>query len=47
MSKPLVFISHIIEEKKVAIAFKELIESSFLGMIDLFVSSDDASIRLG
>jgi hypothetical protein len=47
MSKPLVFISHISEEKELAIAFKDLIESSFLGMIDLFVSSDHSSVQLG
>ena len=29
MSKPLVFISHITEEKEIAIAFKELIEGSW------------------
>lgn len=47
MEKQLVFISHITEEKEVAIAFKELIESSFLGMIEVFVSSDDDSIGMG
>lgn len=47
MSKPLVFISHISEEKEVAVAFKSLIEESFLGMIDLFVSSDHLSVPLG
>lgn len=45
--KKLVFISHITEEKEIAIAFKELIESSFLGMIDVFVSSDEGSIQMG
>ena len=47
MSKSLVFISHITEEKEIAIAFKELIESSFLGMLDVFVSSDEDSIHMG
>lgn len=47
MSKSIVFISHISPEKEIAIAFKELIEKSFLGMIDVFVSSDDDSIRMG
>lgn len=47
MSKPLIFISHISEEKEVALAFKEVIESSFLGMIDTFVSSDNSSVHLG
>ena len=45
--KPLVFISHITEEKEIAIAFKELIESSFLGMLEVFVSSDEDSIHMG
>lgn len=47
MSKPLVFISHITEEKEIAIAFKELIESSFLNMLEVFVSSDEDSIHMG
>lgn len=47
MPKPLVFISHITEEKDIAIAFKNLIESSFLGMLDVFVSSDDDTIHMG
>lgn len=47
MSKPLVFISHITQEKEVAIAFKELIEKSFLGMLEVFVSSDEDSIQMG
>jgi hypothetical protein len=45
--KALVFISHITEEKEIAILFKELIESSFLGMIEVFVSSDGESISMG
>ena len=47
MDKRLVFISHIAEEKEVAIAVKELIESSFLGLIEVFVSSDQHSIGMG
>ncbi len=47
MDKPLVFISHITQEKEVAIAFKELIEQSFLGMLEVFVSSDEDSIQMG
>jgi len=47
MNKPLVFISHISEEKEVAISFKELIETSYLGMINVFVSSDHSSVPLG
>jgi len=45
--KKLVFISHITEEKEVALAFKDLIENSFLGMIEVFVSSDEHSIQMG
>ncbi len=47
MSKPVVFISHINEEKDVALTFKNLVESNFLGMIDFFVASDQSSIQLG
>lgn len=47
MEKPLIFISHITEEKDLALSFKKLIESSFLGMIEVFVSSDENSIALG
>ena len=47
MDKRLVFISHITEEQEVALAFKDLIENSFLGMIEVFVSSDHDSIRMG
>ena len=47
MSHSLVFISHITEEKEVAIALQELVEKSFLGMIDVFVSSDENSIQMG
>lgn len=45
--KPLLFISHITEEKELAIAFKDLVESQFLGMLDVFVSSDEDSIAMG
>lgn len=47
MSKSIVFISHITEEKDLAIKLKELIENSFLGMIEVFVSSDETSISAG
>lgn len=47
MSKPIVFISHINEEKDIALELKSLLEDSFLGMMDIFVSSDDASISAG
>jgi hypothetical protein len=47
MQKPKVFISHIKEEKVLAEAIKEKIQSDFLGMIDVFVSSDQVSISVG
>ena len=47
MQKPLVFISHITEEKEIALALKRLVESTFLNMIEVFVSSDPTSIKLG
>ncbi len=47
MSKPLVFISHITEEKEIAQALKRLVELTFLDMIEVFVSSDPTSIQLG
>lgn len=46
-SKPILFISHITEEKELAIAFKDLVESQFLGMLEVFVSSDENSIGMG
>ena len=45
--KPLVFISHIGAEAEIAIGFKKLIESHFLKMMDVFVSSDGQSITMG
>ena len=47
MEKPIVFISHITEEKEVALALKKLVESAFIGMMEVFVSSDPRSITLG
>jgi hypothetical protein len=47
MQKPLIFISHITEEREIAFALKQLIEASFLGMMEVFVSSDPTSIELG
>lgn len=46
-TKQLVFISHIEEEKQVASALKELVESVFLGMIETFIASDPNSIEMG
>lgn len=45
--KPVVFISHITEEKDIAIALKNLLETSFLNAVEFFVSSDDKSIPMG
>lgn len=47
MSKAVVFISHISEEREIALALKNLVETAFLGLIEVFVSSDANSIRLG
>lgn len=47
VKKPIVFISHITEEKELAYELKKLIEFNFLGMLDVFVSSDEASISAG
>lgn len=47
MEKQLIFISHITEEKELALNLKKLIEDKFLGMVEVFVSSDENSIRLG
>lgn len=42
-----IFISHISEEKNLAIVFKEWIETTFLGQLSVFVSSDPESIPAG
>ncbi|MHB1033756.1 MAG: toll/interleukin-1 receptor domain-containing protein [Pirellulales bacterium] len=47
MKKLLVFISHITTEKEIAVSFKQLVEEAFLGMIEVFVSSDPNSIAMG
>lgn len=47
MEKPIVFISHITEEKEVALALKKVFEKAFVNMMDVFVSSDPRSIHLG
>lgn len=47
MEKPIVFISHVTEEKEVALALKRLVESAFINMMDVFVSSDPRSLHLG
>lgn len=45
--KPVVFISHITEEKEIAIAFKTLIEQGFLGLMEVFVASAPSGLDLG
>jgi len=47
MVKPVVFISHITEEAALAALIKNHIQKAFLGMIDVFVSSDGSSIEPG
>ena len=42
-----IFISHINEDKDLAISFQELLKSIFDEKIDVFVSSDDKSIEFG
>jgi hypothetical protein len=45
--KPTVFISHITEERQLALLLKDRLEADFLGAIDAFVSSDSDSIKGG
>ncbi|MCP9190941.1 toll/interleukin-1 receptor domain-containing protein [Streptococcus agalactiae] len=47
MNKPIIFISHITEEGKVAKKLKEIIFDHYRGAIDIFVSSDRESILGG
>jgi len=47
MDKPKVFISHITEEGLLADILKKHILKDFLGLIDVFVSSDNTSISVG
>jgi len=42
-----VFISHISVERELALLLKEKIEKHFLGLVDVFVSSDQESIEAG
>ncbi|MDX2083998.1 MAG: TIR domain-containing protein [Candidatus Melainabacteria bacterium] len=46
-SKPLVFISHRSSDQPIARVLQELIETHFLGHIEVFVSSDQKSIEAG
>jgi hypothetical protein len=47
MSKLVVFLSHIHEEADIAASVKKLIGEAFLGLADVFVSSDPSSIAYG
>ncbi len=47
MEKPLIFISHITSEKKLGLALKKSIEKAFLGMTDVFISSDPENLPAG
>jgi hypothetical protein len=46
-SKPIVFISHISEEREIANALKKLIEDQYGGMVEVFVSTSPESIQPG
>ena len=45
--KPRVFLSHISDEASLADILKKHLLKDFLGLIDVFVSSDEASIETG
>ena len=47
MSKPTIFLSHITEERDLAAVFKSQIETSFLGLVSVFQSTDPASLVVG
>jgi hypothetical protein len=47
MSKPTIFISHIGEEKKIAVALKDFLDEKFLKSANIFVSSHDEGLTLG
>ena len=44
---PKLFLSHIAEESGLARLFRDRIAKDFLGMVDVFVSSDSRSISVG
>jgi len=46
-TKARIFISHITDEAKLAGIFKKCLQRDFLGLVDVFVSSDEASIDAG
>jgi hypothetical protein len=45
--KPKIFVSHISEEAELARVLKERINQDFLGLIDVFASTDLTSISAG
>ena len=47
MTRPILFISHITEEKELANNLKTFLEGKFPGQLDVFVSSNEHSIELG
>ena len=47
MTDKLIFLSHIHEEKALAILVKQALEDEFSGFVDVFVSSDGSSIPAG
>lgn len=47
MNKPLIFISHITEEKHIAEAIQQMISDAFLNSFDTFVSSNPNNLPLG
>ena len=47
MSKPTIFISHINEEKEIALILRDFLERKFLKTMNVFASSHEESIKLG
>lgn len=47
MAQKMIFLSHIHEEKALALKIKEALENEFAGFVDVFVSSDGVSIPAG
>jgi hypothetical protein len=47
MADRLIFLSHIYEEKELALLIKQALEQEFSGFMEVFVSSDGASIPAG
>ncbi|MBU1219427.1 toll/interleukin-1 receptor domain-containing protein [Myxococcota bacterium] len=47
MPKPIVFISHINQERDIACTVKSFLEEQFLGTIDVFASSHEDSLQMG